>query len=338
MQDRPRAVQGGLFAERDLPRVPLANAASAHAELAGRLPPAVRLGTCSWSFPGWQGLVYGAAASQATLARHGLATYARHPLLRCVSLDRGYYAPIPPADLERYQGQVPADFRFVVKAPEDCCWAQFPRHPRHGERAGRSNPRFLDPAWAEAEVVRPLAAGLGERLGAILFQFPPQPARGALSPGRFAEGLRAFFGRLRDRGADAAMAVEFRTEGWLAPVVAEALAEQGVRAALTWHPRVPDLDAQARLLEREVDGPLVVRWMLRGGDRYEEARDRYAPFDRRIDPDPEACAQIARHVHHAHAQGREALVLVNNKAEGSAPASVVALAEALVAGAPAATA
>lgn len=331
MPTSSRATQAGLFAERDLPRVPLAEEALVHAELATRLPARLRLGTCSWSFPGWQGLVYGAAASQATLARHGLATYARHPLLRTVSLDRGYYAPIPSADLERYVDQVPDDFRFVVKAPEDCCWARYPRHPRYGDRGGQTNPRFLDPEFAATEVVRPLAAGLGSRLGAILFQFPPQAARGALSPARFAEALRHFFGRLRETTDPVLpLAVEFRTEGWLVPAVADALAAEGVRAALTWHPRMPELPEQARLLERHAEGPLVVRWMLRAGDRYEEARDRYAPFDRRVDPDPEACEQIARQVREADAEGRESLVLINNKAEGSAPASAVALAELLV--------
>jgi len=326
-----KARQGGLFAERELPRVALAEAAGATRGLADGVSRRIRLGTCSWSFPGWQGLVYGAPASQATLARHGLATYARHPLLRTVSLDRGYYAPIPATDLERYVDQVPADFRFVVKAPEDCCWWRMPRHPRYGERAAAQNPRFLEAGYAREEVVRPLVDGLGARLGAVLFQFPPQSARGALAPARFAESLHAFF---RGIAAEVPLAVEFRTEGWLTPVVADALADVGVRAALTWHPRMPGLAEQARLLERQTPGPLIVRWMLRAGDRYEEARDRYAPFDRRVDPDPAACTEIAEHVREADGQGRESLILINNKAEGSAPASAVALAQALADGDP----
>jgi hypothetical protein len=52
--------------------------------LAARLPPGVRLGTSSWSFPGWRGLVYGGDHTEAALARDGLWAYARHPLLRAV--------------------------------------------------------------------------------------------------------------------------------------------------------------------------------------------------------------------------------------------------------------
>src|SRR5262245_28797051 len=64
------------------------------ADVARRLPRSVRLGTSSWSFPGWQGIVYDRSASETQLARHGLAAYARHPLLRAVGVDRTYYAPI----------------------------------------------------------------------------------------------------------------------------------------------------------------------------------------------------------------------------------------------------
>ena len=51
-------------------------------ELAARLPSALRLGTMSWSFPGWRGLVYGRDVPEGALAGLGLTAYARHPLLR----------------------------------------------------------------------------------------------------------------------------------------------------------------------------------------------------------------------------------------------------------------
>src|SRR5688572_19854352 len=63
-------------------------------ELARQLPRELYLGTSSWFFPGWQGLVWDRAASEATLARHGLRAYAKHPLLRTVCIDRSFYAPL----------------------------------------------------------------------------------------------------------------------------------------------------------------------------------------------------------------------------------------------------
>ncbi|RZJ57267.1 MAG: DUF72 domain-containing protein, partial [Acidovorax sp.] len=85
--------------------------------LAAALPAQLRLGTSSWSYPGWQGLLWEGAHSEATLAKQGLAVYAQHPLLRTVSIDRGFYRPLTVSEYERYASQVPEDFRFVVKAP-----------------------------------------------------------------------------------------------------------------------------------------------------------------------------------------------------------------------------
>ena len=85
------------------------------------LPAAIHLGTSSWSFPGWTGLVFaprnGKPATEQVLARHGLPAYAAHPLLRTVSLDRTFYAPLTREEFAAYAAQVPETFRFVIKAP-----------------------------------------------------------------------------------------------------------------------------------------------------------------------------------------------------------------------------
>ena len=79
--------------------------------LASRLPGHVRFGTSSWSFPGWQGLVYAEAASEKRLAERGLAEYAEHPLFSTVGIDSSYYRPLSPALVARYNGQLPDGFR-----------------------------------------------------------------------------------------------------------------------------------------------------------------------------------------------------------------------------------
>src|SRR5215210_1179378 len=87
------------------------------AELARELPHQLYLGTSSWFFPGWRGLVWDRAADEATLSRHGLSAYAQHPLLSTVCVDRAFHAPLSRAQYAEYARQVPATFRFVVKAP-----------------------------------------------------------------------------------------------------------------------------------------------------------------------------------------------------------------------------
>ena len=94
--------------------------------LAARLPSLVKLGTSSWSFPGWKGLVYRDHHSERVLAQRGLPASAAHPLLSAVGLDRTFYAPLGTDVLAAYAADVPANFRFLVKAHEALPWLATP--------------------------------------------------------------------------------------------------------------------------------------------------------------------------------------------------------------------
>jgi hypothetical protein len=140
--------------------------------LAQRLPSMLYLGTSSWSFPGWSGLVYDRKASESTLARVGLESYAKHPLFRSVGVDKTFYRPAPRGEFERLAAQVPASFRFLVKM-----WrGVVEREPFTPSTAPSA---FLDARVAEVECVRPAVEGLGEKAGPLLFQFPPMRLAGA---------------------------------------------------------------------------------------------------------------------------------------------------------------
>lgn len=288
--------------------------------LAGRLPPGLRLGTSSWSFPGWAGLVYATAATKAVLSRDGLMAYARHPLLGTVGVDSGFYAPLDAGRLGRWAAQVPASFRFLVKAPA----AVTQRSRRERDGGFRHNPGFLDVDTALRQAVEPYRAGLGARAGVLLFQFSPQGGR--TDPRRFAEDLYRFLQRLP---TGPVYAVELRDAHLLTPDFAAALHHGGAVPSYAAHPRLPELPAQAALFPADTQGPLVIRWLLRRNRGYDEARDLYGPFDRLAEPDPDTRAAIVALARAALACGREVFIIVNNKAEGSSPLSVLELARAL---------
>jgi hypothetical protein len=73
-----------------------------------------------------------------------------------------------------------------------------------------------------------------------------------------------------------------------------------------------------------------VRWNLRAGLRYEDAKNRYAPFDRLLDADLITRGTLAHLAHVAIRSDQPAFIIVNNKAEGSAPLSCIELARAIV--------
>lgn len=291
-------------------------------ELGSRLPAGLRLGTSSWSFSGWEGIVYDRPAKSATLAREGLAAYAQHPLFRTVGLDRGYYAPIPLEAYQRYAAAVPADFRFLAKAPAELLtpWQTI-------ERGGGPNGRFLDPAFAQDVAVGPFLEGLGEKAGPLLFQFAPFDLTAMGGPSRFAERLHAFLQAL-PRGP--LYAVELRTKGALGFDYAAALQDLGVVHCFNVHSTMPRVREQVEWLgETQAQAPAVVaRWMLGAGLRYQDAKERYQPFDRVVDEDPLARDDLGQLLSR---DARPRYLIVNNKAEGCSPRSIAALAERLVA-------
>jgi uncharacterized protein YecE (DUF72 family) len=297
------------------------------AALAARLPAELRFGTSSWSFPGWNGIVYDREATPTRLARDGLAAYARHPLLRAVGIDRTYYAPVETDVFAAYAEAVPDHFRFVVKAPETLTAALFPRHPRYGVDAGGRNPGFLDAAWARDAICGPVREGLGDKAAALVFQFPPQSLAPLGGAAGFAHSLHRFLDQLPRSGL--VYAVELRNRELLTRAYADALAAAGACHVVNVHPSMPPPAWQAALADRPDAPALIARWMLGHGQDYEAARERYRPFNRLVDPDPASRAAIADLCRVSAARRRPATVIINNKAEGSAPLSAIELARAL---------
>ena len=300
-----------------LPATPTAGVlAAAHG-----LPDSIRFGTSSWHFPGWTGIVWKNRVAESVLSRAGLTAYAAHPLLRTVCVDRSFHPPLNEREYATYASQVPDGFQFVVKAPM-LATAEFVRTDT-GEVRG--NARFLDAKWTADMFVAPCNAGLGTKVGVMLFHFPPLGKRMASKPGDFALKLAAFLGHLpRTHGV---YGIELRDRQLLTRSVLRAIHDAGARYCVGIHPRMPAVAVQAASMAGFGPGPLVIRWNLNAGLGYEEAKVRHAPFDRLVDEDLSTRTSLARLLA-AHASGgHETFVIAQNGAEGSAPLTVSKLAE-----------
>src|SRR5687768_8212958 len=131
-------------------------------------------------------------------AKQMLGFYAAH--FRTVEINNTFYRPPTVQLLEAWAEQVPADFRFVLKAPQEIT---------HVKRL----------AGAE-ELVSSLfasAAALKDRLGAVLFQLPPHLRKDVPL-------LRAFLASLP---TGTRVAFEFRNQSWFCDEVFAPLREAG---------------------------------------------------------------------------------------------------------------
>jgi uncharacterized protein YecE (DUF72 family) len=289
--------------------------------LAERLPGGVHFGTSSWSFPGWKGLVYSSSRSQVSLAREGLREYAQHPLFTTVGVDRSYYAPIPVDDLRDYATQLPPAFRCCFKAPAAVTALAL------GAPGQQSpNPDFLSVDRLVADLLEPCAIGFGDHVGPIILEFPPFPRQRRLDPADFHARLEAFLERLP---REFEYAVELRDSRLLTPAYRDILDRQGMAHTYNYWSAMPTPGAQAAIVPPE-EGPFtVVRLLLRPGTWYEDQRDRFKPFDRLVEPDERMRADVVTVTRRALSRGRSVFILVNNKAEGSSPLTVMGLARRL---------
>jgi uncharacterized protein YecE (DUF72 family) len=147
-----------------------------------------------------------------------------------------------------------------------------------------------------------------------------------MTASEFADRLDRFFSIVPREGQ---YAVEIRNPEFLTPPYFAVLREHGVTHVFNSWTRMPPLGEQLSL-PGSMSGPFVVaRILLRPGRTYDEAVDAFAPYDRIREPNPELRADVVRLIEQAVRLRIPAYVLVNNRAEGSAPLTIAAIARLL---------
>jgi uncharacterized protein YecE (DUF72 family) len=157
------------------------------------------VGTSGYSYKEWKGSFYPADMSADAM----LKFYGEH--FRAVEINNTFFRMPKPAVLEAWASDVPADFRFVLKAS---------RVITHMKR--------LKDVGEPVSYLFKLAEALNERLGPVLFQTPPN--------------LKKDVGRLRDALAhvprDRCAAFEFRHQTWFDDEVFALLREHNAALCL----------------------------------------------------------------------------------------------------------
>jgi uncharacterized protein YecE (DUF72 family) len=146
-------------------------------------------------------------------------------------------------------------------------------------------------------------------------------------PEEFAEKLGRFFDSLP---RDFDYAVELRNPELLTPAYLETLSARSVGHVISFWERMPDVGSQLEL-PGILTAPFVVsRLLIPPGQRYDDRKRDMSPFDRIQDPQEKMRDDVVRLSEACEALGKVLLVIVNNKAEGSSPFTVRALAERIV--------
>ncbi len=235
--------------------------------------------------------------------------------MRTVSIDRTFYAPIGEMEYARYAIQVPDGFRFLIKAP----MAITSSYLRSDTGEFSDSPYFLDVEYAINEFVAPCTAGLGTKCGPLVFQCPPQGRATTSNPDPFINRLYRF---LKALPQGVLYAVEVRDPELLTERFFKCLNATGVRFCIASHARMPSPREQIERAQQMDAGPFIARWSLHSGFKYETAKAKYFPFNKIVDEDPDSRESLVQESIRTLNAGFPVYVVVNNKAEGSAPLSV----------------
>ena len=295
--------------------------------LAKKIPDSVLFGTSSWTYPGWKGLVYSKDYPATGAVAKQLAEYARWPIFRTVGIDSFFYRPASAATLESYAAVLPPGFRCVSKV-----WDRITAHsfhsPRDNAHSGERNPDWLNPNLFIEEVLAPMQAHFGEHIGPLVFEFQTIAKREGRPASQFFEALDRFFGAL-PKGVP--YAVEIRNPEFLSPPYFAVLREHGVAHVFNAWTRMPAIGEQLLLHDSITADFVVARALLRPGRTYAQAVDAFAPYDHIQDENPALRNDLVALARTAINLRIPAYVIVNNRAEGSSPLTIRAVAELLVA-------
>lgn len=302
-------------------------------DLAHNLPTQLRMGVSTWSYPGWEGLVWDGPYAESVLSKKGLPALSQHPLMRTVCVDRTFWRPLTTEQYAQLAIQVPDDFRFVVKCPNAVTDPQIRAEDGQGKQ---HNPVFLDPQLGLDQFVRPCLEGLGKKLGVLVFQISPLPWD-------MFQHLTSLFARLDQLLAAVREALQQAPEVILAVEVRDerlqkhadfvpTLQRHGATMCLGLHGKMPRIDEQLKVLRKFWPTPLVCRWNLNhsfGPYGYPEAQEKHQPFNEIRTPDVHARTVLANTIRGITQAGQVAFVTVSNDAEGCAPLSIQLLAQQL---------
>ena len=237
----------------------------------------VLIGTSSWKYGGWIDQIYTRERylsrgkfSQKHFEAECLAEYAETFPIVCGDFSF-YQFPTPEFWKKLFTG-APAQLQFALKVPEEVTAEVFPRHPRYGPRAGRTNEQYLNADAFRALFLEPLEP-YRSRIACLIFEFG---ARGATAE-EFVAQIVPF---LESLPATFRYAVEVRNRDYLVERYFDALREHRAAHVFNAWTKMPPLEEQIALPGAFTADFTVVRALLRAGRAYEAAVAQFAPYNK----------------------------------------------------------
>jgi uncharacterized protein YecE (DUF72 family) len=271
----------------------------------------VRVGTCSWKYESWRGIVYPEAGKF-----NFLEEYARH--FDTVEIDQWFWSlfardkPLLPktGDVKSYNDSVPPGFRFTVKAPNSVTLTHHYRKDK--AEALQANPHFLSAALYGEFLER--LAPLSGKIGAVMLQFEYLNRQKMASLQEFLDRLAGFIAAVP---RSVPLAVETRNPAYLGEKYFALLRERGVAHVYCQGYYMPPVWGIAEKFGGRLAETVIIRLMGRDRRGMEEKSGDH--WDRVLEPKDGELDLIVPMAARMRKRGKRVYININNHYEGSAP-------------------
>ncbi|KAA3620368.1 MAG: DUF72 domain-containing protein [Calditrichaeota bacterium] len=273
-----------------------------------------KIGTCSWKYDSWVGLIY-----SEMIRGNYLHEYAAHYPI--VEVDQWFWSLFPnspiklpdPGVAATYAAAVPDDFRFTIKVPNSITLTHYYNHDKKSELV--ENPHFMSNDLFERFLQN--LTPLEHKLGPLIFQFEylnkqKMPAQ------------QIFFDKLQEFLANAPTgfhyAIETRNPNYLNKNYFDFLLQNQLSHVFLQGYFMPSIIGIYEKFKSYLTDSTVIR--LHGPNRKEIEKTTGNKWDKIVAPKDDELVKIIEIVKELMENKVEIVFHVNNHYEGSAPKTI----------------
>jgi len=274
----------------------------------------IRIGTCSFNYPSWKGLVYSGDTPESYLTQ-----YARR--FDTVEIDRWFWSLFHPRSVvlpdpevvREYLESTPDDFTFSIKVPNSITLTHF--YSRDTGRSLVPNPHFLstDLFREFMDLLQPLR----DKIESLVFQFEYLNRQKMGSQYEFLDRLDSFFSNI---SMNAPAAIEVRNKQYINQPYFDFLSEHDLTHVFMqgyWMPPIPEIYGR---FGEKIGPRSMIRLM--GEDRSGIEKRTGKKWNRIVLEKDEEIRSIAGMVRSILDRNIFVAVYVNNHYQGSAPLTI----------------
>jgi uncharacterized protein YecE (DUF72 family) len=277
------------------------------------LPEYIRIGTCSWKYDSWKGLIYSENVGKAYLTE-----YARH--YNIVEVDQWFWSLFgekvvmpKPVVVNEYVGSVPKEFRFSVKIPNAITLT-------HQYSKGRKGPLEVNPYFLSNDLFEKflkILEPMESQIDSLIFQFEYLNKQKMPDQNSFQDKLQKFFERTPPVGR---YCIEIRNQNYLNKTYFDFLKARNLAHVFLHGYWMPSIFSLYEKHKNDIEKFTVIR--LHGPDRTDIEKKANNNWNRVLEPRDNELDLLKTMINDLIERKIQVTISVNNHYEGSAPLTI----------------